>query len=190
MLSVIIPTLNSERLLVPTLASLVSGATTGLIREVLVVDGGSNDETAAVADVAGCIFMKPDAPAGGRLKAAAAVSRASWLMFVRPGTILDAPWTSDTGRFLQGHSTAVRAAVFRRSVYGRTAWRDALSLLTSALRSRPSPAQGLIISKAFYQALGGHSDHAADPESDLIRRIGRHRIETLAAAAFAAAPDT
>ena len=190
MLSVIIPTLNSERLLVPTLASLVPGATTGLVREVIVADGGSNDDTAAVADVAGCIFMKPEGAAGGRLKAAAAASRASWLMFVRPGTILDTPWTSDAGRFLQRPSTGVRAAVFRRSVYGRTAWREALSLLASALHSHPTPAQGLIISKLSYETLGGHSDRAADPETDLIRRIGGRRIETLAAAAFAVAADT
>ena len=41
MLSVIIPTQNSERALVPTLAALVSGATAGLISEVLIADGGS-----------------------------------------------------------------------------------------------------------------------------------------------------
>jgi len=64
MLSVIIPTRNSERALVATLAALVPGATAGLISEVLVVDGGSQDESAAVADVAGCTFMLVEGPAG------------------------------------------------------------------------------------------------------------------------------
>ena len=41
----------------PTLAALVPGATAGLITEVLIADGGSHDDTAAVADVAGCNFL-------------------------------------------------------------------------------------------------------------------------------------
>ncbi len=47
----------------PTLAALVPGATAGIISEVLVADGGSQDETAAVADVAGCNFMHRRGPA-------------------------------------------------------------------------------------------------------------------------------
>ena len=70
MLSVIIPTRNSERPLVPTLAALVPGATTGLIAEVLIADGGSQDDTAAVADVAGCNFLMLEGSLAGGLKAA------------------------------------------------------------------------------------------------------------------------
>ena len=92
MLSVIIATQNSERALVPTLAALVSGATAGLISEVLIADGGSRDDTAAVADVAGCSFLALDGRSARRLKAAAGKARAPWLLFLRPGTVLDAPW--------------------------------------------------------------------------------------------------
>jgi len=54
MLSVIIATEDSERLLVPTLAALIPGALAGIVREVIVADAGSRDGTAAVADIAGC----------------------------------------------------------------------------------------------------------------------------------------
>ena len=54
MLSVIIPTLNSERALLPTLAALVSGATAGLISEVLIADGGSQDDTTTEIGRASC----------------------------------------------------------------------------------------------------------------------------------------
>ena len=57
MLSVIIPTLNCERVLVPTLASLVSGAAAGTVRDVIIVDGGSGYATVDVADLAGCEIM-------------------------------------------------------------------------------------------------------------------------------------
>ena len=47
MFSIIIATHDSERALVPTLAALVPGATAGIVREVIVADGGSRDETEA-----------------------------------------------------------------------------------------------------------------------------------------------
>jgi glycosyltransferase involved in cell wall biosynthesis len=184
MLSVIIATYNSERALVPTLATLVAGATAGVVSEVLVADGASLDETAAVADVAGCTFMVVEGSLAHRLNAAAAKARAPWLMFLRPGTILDAPWPGAAERFVEELSSDGRAAVFRRGAAAQPALREALSLLLAALGSRPRPEQGLLIAKPFYGALGGYSERAADPETELIRRIGRRRIVTLAASAF------
>jgi glycosyltransferase involved in cell wall biosynthesis len=184
MLSVIIPTLDSERALVPTLAALVSGATAGLVSEVLIADAGSRDETAAVADVAGCNFIAAAGPLGARLEAAAAAARAPWLLFLRPGTILDAPWIGETGRFIDLARQDDHAAVFRRATGTQSGLRDAFSLLAAALFAKPQPDQGLIIAKAFYRQLDGHSAHAADPEADLLRRIGRRRIATLSVPTF------
>ena len=184
MVSVIIPTRNSERALVSTLAPLVSGATAGLVTEVILADGGSQDETAKVADVAGCKLLVADAPLAARLKAAAAAARAPWLMFLRPGTVLDTPWTSEAWRFVQQDARNGRAAVFRRAESADTAARAMALALAALLRRRPDPGQGLLLTKRLYDALGGHSEVASDPESDLIRRIGRSRIATLATAAF------
>src|SRR6516165_10573509 len=100
MLSVIIPTLNSERMLVPTLAMLVSGAMSGIVREVTVVDGGSTDATLEVADTAGCAVLVSSEPLGNRLRTAAAAARSPWLMFLRAGTVLDATWLEEVARFI------------------------------------------------------------------------------------------
>jgi len=186
MLSVIIATLDSERLLVRTLAALVSGATAGLITEVLVADAGSRDDTAAVADIAGCNFVTVDGPLGRRLKIAAAAARAPWLLFLRPGTILDAPWIAETRSFIERAQPDIRAAVFRRAAPEQARLGDALSLLASALGARPQPEQGLIIAAAFYRQIGGHSERAADPERELLRRIGRRRIATFSTRSFPA----
>jgi hypothetical protein len=187
-LSVIIATQDSERALVPTLAALVSGATAGLISEVLVADGGSRDDTAAVAEVAGCNFMvMAGATTAQRLKAAAVKARAPWLLFLRPGTILDEPWIRDAQRVMERASRTGSAAVFRRGAPTQSTLRDALSLLATALGARPRPEQGLLIGKEFYQALDGHSETTTDPENDLIRRIGRRRIMRLSAIAYASA---
>ncbi len=186
MLSVIIPTRNSERALVSTLAALVTGATAGLITEVLSPDGGSHDDTAAVADVAGCNFLALEGLLAGRLKTAAAAARAPWLMFLRPGIVLDTPWTDEVGRFLQRGRQA-KAAVFRR---GGTpsALGEFLRSIAATLGATPRPEQGLLIGQDFYKAGGGHSAAADDPEHDLLRRVGRRQIVKLSTQAFG--PDT
>ncbi len=184
MLSVIIPTRNSERALLPTLAALVPGATAGLIAEVLIADGGSQDDTGAVADVAGCNFLMLEGPLSGRLRTAVSKARVPWLMFLRPGTVLDAPWTGEVGRFLQQDPRQAGAAVFQRG--GRQSpLREFLRGVATALGAPPGSEQGLLIAKQLYDSVGGHSEHAGDPEHDLLRRIGRRRIVKLATQAFA-----
>ena len=184
MLSVIIPTQNSEQALVPTLAALVSGATAGLISEVLIADGGSqgrhrDGRRRRRLRIPGArSTARPQAQDGAVAKA-----RAPWLMFIQPGTVLYAPWTDDAIRFVEQPGPRKRAAVFRRGSGPQTALREALSFLIAALRTA-RPEQGLMIAKPFYEELGGHSESAADPQADLIRRIGRRRIVTLASTAF------
>lgn len=190
MLSVVVPTLNSERLLVPTLAALVSGATEGLISEVLLADGGSHDGTAAVAEVTGCNVLRIEGPLGARLKTAAVAARAPWLLFLRTGAVLDPPWVGEARRFIELTGSSERAAAFRRGASASSPWREALAQAMLAMRGTPRPDQGLLISRRFYDALGGHRADAVGPETDLIHRIGRRRITRLAAAARTAFQDT
>jgi len=101
MISVVIPTHESERLLAHTLAALVPGALDGVLREVIVADAGSTDGTAKVADVAGCRFLVIAGERGARLADAAATARAGWLWFVQPGSIPGSNWIEELGRFIR-----------------------------------------------------------------------------------------
>jgi glycosyltransferase involved in cell wall biosynthesis len=172
MFSVIVATHDSERALVPTLAALVPGATAGIVREVIVADGGSRDETEQVADIAGCRFLSSAEPPGSRLKAAAATARGEWLMFLRPGIVPGSSWIDETIAFVQ-RDTDQRAAAFAMEINGVVAW------LSRAFSPLPRAEQGLILRKSFYDELGGHRADAADPERDLLRRLGRSRLATL-----------
>ena len=168
MLSLIIPTRDSERPLVHTLAALVPGATAGVVREVIVADGGSRDETELVADIAGCVFFSSGERLAARLNRAAERARGQWLMFLRPGVVLGPTWVDETLAFVQRNGGG--AAAFKREspgIFGR--------LFTL----QPNPDQGLILPKSLYRELGGHRAGAADPEQDLLRRIGRSRLTTL-----------
>jgi glycosyltransferase involved in cell wall biosynthesis len=183
MISVIIPTLDSERPLARTLAALVPGAVDGLVSEAIVADGGSRDGTPIVADAAGCTFIRIDEPLGRRLQVAADKARAPFLLFVRPGLVLSAGWVEEARQFTERPSAARCAAVFRRGAPAQTTLRELWTLLAGALGALPRPDQGLLIARQFYDALGGHAEHAAEPEAELLRRIGRRRLVTLVAAA-------
>lgn len=127
---------------------------------------------------------------GARLKAAAATARASWLLFLAPGTVPDATWIEETRRFieqadLRGCATT-RAAAFRPgSATFRPALLEAFALLWAALSARPDTSQGLLIARSLYDALGGHRD-VPEPERDLARRLGRRRVMLLRSGAMAA----
>lgn len=171
MFSIILATRDSERTLVPTLAALVPGATAGIVREVIVTDGGSRDKTQDVADIAGCEFMASAEPLGARLSAAARGARGDWLMFLQPGAVPAFTWIDETIAFADKAHGDVRGAVFA----------DAPSLFGALRRALllPRPSQGLMLRKSVYQDLGGHRAGAADPELALIRRLGRARLTTL-----------
>jgi glycosyltransferase involved in cell wall biosynthesis len=157
MLSVIIPTLNSERTLAPTLSALIPGAMSGLVREVTVVDAGSTDLTREIADGAGCNVTDSTAPLGFGLHAAAASARSPWLMFLRAGTVLEPSWLDEATRFISDVelSGACRtAAVFRKSVSAQARQqviREALGLLKFGLLRRIDPDQGLLIGVSLYK---------------------------------------
>ena len=188
MLSAIIATYESERALVPTLAALVPGVTEGLLGEVIVADAGSRDATAEVADIAGCRFVTSGEPLGARLKAAAAVTRTPWLMFLRAGCVPEPGWVAAAGRFIEatdGIDGARRAAVFRPPGVAdllRPGLAELIDLLRVTLGGGAKPEQGLLIARRHYDALGGHPD-SADAEAAMLRRIGRRRLTMLASGA-------
>jgi len=186
MLSVVIATENAERILGQTLAALVPGAMAGLVSEVILADAGSRDATAVIAESVGCRIEVAAAPLGHRLKHAAAGARGAWLLFLRPGLVLDSTWPEEASRFIQaselGATASARAAAFRppgeaESFAAMLA--EGVALIIAALGGRPRPQQGLLISKSLYERLGGHRGEDADPETSLLRRLGRRRIVLL-----------
>ena len=186
MLSVIVATHESERILVPTLSALVPGAMSGLVTEVVVADAGSADATAEVADIAGCRFMVAEGDPGSRLQDAARSTRTPWLMFVRAGLIPEPGWMAAAEGFMQAAAfgdDAPRAAVFR-SANDRASpgWRELMAVLRSMIASSDRSHQGLLISRSLYDAIGGHP---AGPEAEaaFLRRSGRRGVVLLGVSA-------
>ncbi|GGF48076.1 glycosyl transferase [Azorhizobium oxalatiphilum] len=196
MISVVIPTKDSERDLVPVLSALVAGVTGGVLREVILVDGASTDETATIADAAGCTFLPSVGDVGVRLKQGAAHTRGRWLLFLGPNAILDEGWPREVSAFLEtmerrgGADKAV--ATFRLSMDGygfRPRLGEAMAAAKLNVLGLPKPGQGLLISRRHYDRLGGHPP-GVSAERRLMARIGRRRVHVLRTRVLLAAPRT
>jgi hypothetical protein len=89
-------------------------------------------------------------------------------------------WIDDVERFVRDSELATieRAAVFRLRARHRSALARILRIASESLM-RPRPEQGLLIGREFYGRLGGHAADAAEPDTDLHRRLGRRRIAVL-----------
>jgi glycosyltransferase involved in cell wall biosynthesis len=188
MITAILSTRDDEIGLALALSALVPAATEGIVREAIVVDGGSRDGTLAVADAAGCTIV-PDA--GDGLRQAASAARGDWLLFLTPAAVLETGWQSEVIAFVDRATMAGearrRAAAFR---FGRmdggfaARCAEVAAMLRSRLLAAPYACQGLLIPRALYESLGGHRPLPAFADVDLARRIGRRRLWMLRSRSF------
>lgn len=184
-ISVVIPTQDTERLLIPALAALVPGAAAGVVREVLLVDGGARSSIEEIADAAGCEYLRGPADSGARLRQGAAAARSPWLLFLEPCGLLQEGWAREVRNFTdqaeRNGGTERRAATFRLALDGfgvGPRLKEVAAVARHALTGRPRPEQGLLIHRRFYEALGGHGPGAHSARK-LLARIGRGRLVLL-----------
>src|ERR1700735_5671904 len=100
MISVVIPTLDSERQLPRCFDSLITAAVRGVVREVIVVDGGSSDATLEIADAAGAHIVETKRGRGYQMAAGAETARGDWILFLHPETALEPGWEVEVESFL------------------------------------------------------------------------------------------
>jgi rSAM/selenodomain-associated transferase 2 len=190
MISVVIPTLNAERHLARTLGSLVEAAMRGLVREVIVADGGSTDATDQIADAAGANLLRVPRGRGSQLLAGAKVAKGPWCLFLHADTPIEKGWEDEAYDFIERAGFESHAAAFTfalddlapaaRRLERIVKWRCKLLAL-------PYGDQGLLISKRFYERLGGYANLPLMEDVDLVNRIGRKRLHVLKSRAITSA---
>lgn len=185
MISVIIPTLDAEMGLAKTLGALVPAAVDGLIREVIIIDGGSADRTAAIADDAGATFIVRTGGRGHQLAAGARRAKFSWLLFLHADTVLERGWEREAAGFMAAVDAGKRtlgAAAFRFGLDdtgARARMLEQLVALRCALFRLPYGDQGLLIPRLLYDQIGGFSPHPVMEDVDIVRRLKRRRLSML-----------
>ena len=176
-ISIIIPTLNAEADLPGTLATLTEGLPSGLISELVISDGGSSDATLAVADAAGAVLVEGSASRGGQLRRGVTASRGAWLLILHADTHLAAGWTEHITDHLR--DSPDKAGYFRLGFRARglmpgmvAGWAN----LRAAAFGLPYGDQGLLVSRALYDAVGGYPDQPLMEDVAIARALRRRLV--------------
>jgi len=189
-ISVVIPTFNAAAHLPRTLAPLVAGVVEGLVKQVIVSDGGSTDDTIAIAEAAGCDVVTSQPGRAKQMRAGAAATKGRWLLFLHADTALAPDWRKAASTFMARRDARNLAAAFTLAFDDDCAAARSVAYW-ARLRARwlklPYGDQGLLISRYLYEASGGFADLPLMEDVELVRRLGAHRIRILGPAAVTSA---
>jgi rSAM/selenodomain-associated transferase 2 len=186
-ISVVIPTLNAAETLPQLFAVLRAAA---IVKEVIVVDGGSRDETASLARAAGALVIDAARGRGIQLAIGGAAASGDWLLFLHADCRLEASWEGAVRAFLTAPKAGGHAGYFdfalddtapaARRLERVVAWRCRVLGL-------PYGDQGLLIARSLYHAVGGFAPLALMEDVDLVCRLGRRRLARIGARCVASA---
>lgn len=176
MISVIIPTLNEEKVLNTTLKHLKEAGV-----EIVVSDGGSTDQTLRIARSS--ILHVISSPTGRslQLNRGAEASNGDILLFLHADTLLPANFPDHVTKTLE--TPGVAAGAFRLSVDdNRTIFRfiEAGANIRSSLLQMPYGDQALFMKTKIFRKVGGFPSMPIMEDFNLVRMLRKEgRIQTL-----------
>ena len=171
-LSVVIPVRDEARGLPALLADLATAPE--LVAEVVVVDGGSEDASRAVAWLGGARLLSTAPGRGGQLGHGIAASGAPWLLLLHGDARLPLGWARAVTRAIargEGRAWAFHLAIegpdpaLRLVEFGVT--------LRSRWRSLPYGDQGLLLSRALHDRAGGLAPLPLMEDLEFVQRLRR-----------------
>lgn len=179
-LSVVIPTLEAAARIGPCLGALGPGLMSGLIRELVIADGGSSDAIGAIAEDLGARLVKTEPGRGHQLRAGCEAAQGDWLMILHADTVLPEGWEETVRAHIAGHpqKAGYFGLAFDAGGIG-AGWTAGWANLRSRLFALPYGDQGLVLPVSLYRAAGGYPAVALMEDVGLVRRIGRRRLRRL-----------
>ncbi len=187
-----IPTLNAALRLGACLDALVQPVIDGVVKEVIIVDGGSSDDTLTIVDGFGAKFLTAPPGRGGQLRAGAAAASGDWQLFLHADTVLQNEWAAEARIFIEKnpHHAGVFTLAFEAPGLAPRIVSAGAMLRTKLFKS-PYGDQGLLISKTVYEEIGGYRDMPLFEDVDIVQRLlqikGANALHILAAKAATSA---
>lgn len=180
-ISIIIPCLNEAGTLPRTLKRISKNAGQDENLEVIVVDGGSRDNTRSVAARSGALVLQTQAGRAVQQNVGAVRALGRLLLFLHADTLLPHGFARCIRNALD--DPAVTAGAFRlRTDSPRPAMRliEGATNIRSAIFRTPYGDQGLFLERRVFQELGGFAPLPIMEDFELVRRLRkRGRIVTL-----------
>jgi len=177
MLSVVIPTLNAAETLPGLIASVQ-----GVADEVVVADGGSDDDTRNIARRDGAVVIHAERGRGAQLAAGARAAQGDWLLFLHADSGLGRGWEQAVATFISDPLKQYMAGYFRLRFDDESRWARWLERLVRwRCRSLGLPYgdQGLLIHRSLYKRAGGFPGIPIMEDVALARAIGRRWLRPL-----------
>ncbi|MGI9391986.1 MAG: TIGR04283 family arsenosugar biosynthesis glycosyltransferase [Parvibaculales bacterium] len=182
MISVIIPTLNVGAHLPATLQSLVPASMEGLVSEVIIIDGGSSDDSAEIAEEMGARLIRSKKRGRGvQLALGAKRAKGAWLLFLHADVVLSEKWVEEGRSFLL-QSAPFKAGAFRFALEKKTHAARLMQWLVywrCALFGLSYGDQGLLIHRSHYEGVGGFKPQEIMEDVDMVRRVGKKNLVML-----------
>jgi uncharacterized protein len=178
-LSIIIPALNESAQIQATIQS----ARKGLPLEVIVVDGGSTDDTIQVASSAGATVIQTSGGRAVQMNAGAGISRGSILLFLHADTRLPDGYPAHIRKIL---SDSTAGGAFRFGISQPFSGRRLVEWMTN-FRARhfqmPYGDQAIFVRRRDFIKMGGYKSMPIMEDYDFIRRLRRYGRIVIADAA-------
>ena len=171
-LSVVIPTLNAEQVLPSTLESLMEGVFAGVIGDLVIVDGGSNDATVDIAKEVGATFLETTPSRGGQIFAGVSACKCDWVLILHADSRLSQGWAE----LIPAATDPERAYYFQLQfdAVGFAAWWVAKwANLRSKIFALPYGDQGILIHKNLLASIGDYPTAPLMEDVILARKLGR-----------------
>jgi len=168
--SVIIPTLNEAGQITGTLAAVRTGAP----HEVIVVDGGSRDDTRELAGAAGAIVLGSAPGRARQMNAGAARATGGVLLFLHADTRLPAGWRHVVSETLR--RPGVVAGAFKLEIAEAFPGRWIVERTThfrSRWLCRPYGDQGFFMRRSGFEELGGFAALPIMEDYEFVGRVRR-----------------
>ncbi|MBE0592745.1 MAG: TIGR04283 family arsenosugar biosynthesis glycosyltransferase [Gemmatimonadales bacterium] len=169
-LGVVIPTLNEEKTL-PGILSDIGKLT--LPATVVIADGGSTDDTAAVAARHGARVVPAPRGRGPQLNAGAASLDTEWLLFVHADVRMPPDARTALERGVAGRADA---AVFALAIDARGLWPRVMEVgarVRNRLGGLPYGDQGLLVRRSQFVRVGGYPDIPIMEDVAIVRALRR-----------------
>ena len=171
-ITLIIPTLNEEN----NIKLIHSNSKYFSAGKVIIVDGGSIDNTKNCIRRLDLELIEMSASRGKQLKAGAKSSNSKWLFFMHADCFINEENISEIKRFITLKKNNNEVAFFKLKFNNEEFWSKIISSWTnfrSLVFGLPFGDQCLLIKRNFYFDLGGHTEIKIMEDMDLILKIPR-----------------